>query len=286
MVNFSVVIPIKNEWHLVSTTLPTWFSLKPIDVVLCFDKPAHAKTVKMVKAVAEEHDRMEQTKIIEVPKNPEYIFHQAWVRRTGFRQADCDIILTGDIDQSVNNNCLKAVALAGRNKIGLASMQKFYMPKNIMHFYRTIIGTGYRWLSHLSAGRSFSGFTGLYAFFRPYWIETEPEEEIKKLVNPKQSVSGDVLISSDTTVSGEDVFLRNKMATKYRIINLSTIGAVSWRPDPVHDSYFAQRNRAIQSARKERSIIGAFIYAVSRALPYYFPIFIKERSRVSKLKVD
>jgi hypothetical protein len=272
-----------NEWQLVGTTLPTWFALNPEDVVLCFDKPAHAKTAKMVKKVAKKHRWLEKTKILEVSRNPEYTFHQAWVRRSGFREATSDVILTGDIDQSVNSHCLKAIAMAGKNQVGLASLQKFYVPKNFTQFYRTMVGTSYRWLSVLSAGQRFTGFTGLYAFYRPFWMETEPEEETKRLVNPKQSFSGEVSVAPDTIVSGEDVFLRKKMATKYQIRNLPAVGAVSWRPDPVHYSYFAQRNRAIQSARLRRSVIGAFIYAVTRALPYYFPLFMQERSRLQKL---
>ncbi len=278
MVKFSVVIPVKNEWFLIPTTLPTWFSLDPVDLVLCFDKPAHAKTVETVKAVTKKYNREEQTKIIEVARNPEYLFHQAWVRRSGFREATCDVILTGDIDQSVNQNCLKAVSLVGHNNIGLVSLQKFYMPKNIAQFYRTVVGTSFRLLSNLSAGHRFTGFTGLYAFYRPFWIETELEEEAKKIVSSKVWLSKENDTLPDMYVTGEDVFLRDKIATKYNVILLSTIGAVSWRPDPVHHSAFAKRNKAILASRKGRSTLGAFIYSVLNAYPDYFQIFIKERS--------
>ena len=144
-------------------------------------------------------------------------------------------------------------------------------------FYRTIVATGVRWQSHILRGRRFTGFTGLYAFHRPYWLETESEEQVQRLVNPKTLPIEKRVSSSSITVSGEDVFLRDCMAAKYSIIILPDIGAISWRPDPIHDSTFALKDQATIAARSGRSLFGALVYAISQIHPDYLIYFLQER---------
>lgn len=71
----------------------------------------------------------------------------------------------------MNRNCLKAVHLVGRDRVGLASLRKFYIPYSAGDFYRATVAAGLRWVGRLTGGRRFTGFTGLYAFCRPYWRE-------------------------------------------------------------------------------------------------------------------
>ena len=97
MVKFSIVIPIKNEIDLLPYTLPSYYELKPYEIIFCVDYPVDPRLKKNIIEISRFYDDI-QTRILEVKKNPDFRFHQAWVRRSGFREAKCDIILTADID--------------------------------------------------------------------------------------------------------------------------------------------------------------------------------------------
>ena len=86
MVEFSIVCPIKDEADLIPITLPSFYAVKPSEVVLCFDNPPHPKAFKVARRIAEKY-KDTPTKFVFVDRNPEYAFHQAWVRRKGFLEA-------------------------------------------------------------------------------------------------------------------------------------------------------------------------------------------------------
>jgi len=61
MRRFSVVIPVRNEWEFLPRTLPSWYRLNPEEVILCFDKLGHGKTMRIAKAIAEKHGMLDST---------------------------------------------------------------------------------------------------------------------------------------------------------------------------------------------------------------------------------
>ena len=212
--DFSVVVPIKDEVNLIPVTLPSYYALSPSEVILCLDKPAPSELLKVIDRVAKSCKAKDKTKVIEVKSHPAYRYHKAFVRRTGFRAAKHDIIVTGDIDLIVNGDVLKAVKLVGKDDVGFVSMAQPYYPfMGVKSFWRMVIDCLIRrfW---------YNTFTGLYALWKPYWLDTEKEEDIQKLPDPRSS---NALIIGRSSI-GEDSFLHQKMLTKHRVIYLRDIG--------------------------------------------------------------
>jgi hypothetical protein len=168
MVNFSIVCPIRDEVDLIPITLPSFYSTNPSEVVLCLDKPAPQKVVDVIEKVTDLLGVTRITKIIEVEHDKEYNWQQAHIRRTGFLKASNDIILTSDIDLVLDpriNNYLSLI----KNDVGLVSFNKVAYPPTI----RSAIGNAVQqFWKHES-------FTGLYAFSRKAWLETEDIEHLK-----------------------------------------------------------------------------------------------------------
>lgn len=190
MVDFSVVTLIKNENDLIPVTLPSYYGLKPSEVVLCFDKPAPKETLRVVKKVVRKHSSGIPTKIVEVARDPEYLFHQANLRRTGFRKATHNIILTGDIDLILDPKIRNYLQLI-RGKVGLVSFSKIGYPPTFRLALANLIAKLYK----LKAKQ---GFTGLYCFSKKAWLETEDVEHLKK-----------------QTTRGEDTHLHHYLTKKY-----------------------------------------------------------------------
>jgi len=204
-------MPVKDEHDLLRRSLPACYNVDPDEVVLCFDKPAPAKCIQVAQDISAKH-RSIKTRIVEVERNPQWRFHQAWVRRSGFRAAEHDRILTVDVDLIINRNVLKALDLVGKDDVGMVSCSKFYPIRGPLGFWRAVA-------YHLARRAHFAPFTGLYCIFRPYWLDSE-DEGIKSLEDPRTERA----LGSLAAV-GEDTYLRNCMVTRHRVLYLREVGA-------------------------------------------------------------
>jgi len=237
-VDFSIVVPVKDEVYLIPTTLPSYYAVNPSEVIICTDKPTPRKVRRVVQKVAVACDAMDITRIVEVERDSEYKYHQAWVRRTGFRKAKYDRILTVDADLVINKKVLKAVELVGKDNIGLVSCSKKYPYKGIQKIWRMITQKIVNLVYPIR-------FTGLYAIWRPYWLDSE-DEGIKRLRSPKRIMDG----SFEEVVFGEDVYLHNCLIKKHKGVYLRDVGAVCLTADAQDKPYvqfqsgryFASRN--------------------------------------------
>lgn len=237
-VDFSIVVPVKDEVDLIPTTLPSYYAVNPSEVIICTDKPTPRKVRQVVQKVAVACDALDITRIVEVERDPEYKYHQAWVRRTGFRKAKYDRILTVDADLVINKKVLKAVELVGKDNIGLVSCSKKYPYKGIQKIWRMITQKIVNLVYPIR-------FTGLYAIWRPYWLDSE-DEGIKRLRSPKKIMDG----SFEEVVFGEDVYLHNCLIKKHKGVYLRDVGAVCLTADAQDKPYvqfqsgryFASRN--------------------------------------------
>ena len=268
---FSVVVPVKNEVDLLMKTLQSYYAVDPSEVIICTDKPALRIVKKAVERVAAFSQAEDITKVIEVGRDPEWRFHQAHVRREGFHRSEYDRILTGDIDLVVNKNVHKALKLVGRSDVGLASLSKFRRPRNLQNFWSLTTVTFLRKVVHglLDPVRATTTFSGLYALWRPYWRESEPEEEIKRMVNPKQFYRGEKPdLKNAYIVSGEDTFLRDHMLRKYRCVYLKDIGAIDLGV-ATEDLPYIQFMKGQYFARQGRSTLVSVGRAILRAQPFY-----------------
>jgi glycosyltransferase involved in cell wall biosynthesis len=208
--DFSLVCPVKDEAKLLSTTLPSFYKIKPSEIVLCFDDPVSCEeTYNLCRKISQQY-RDVPTIFVNVEPNPEYMLNQAWVRRVGFRKAKHDRILTVDVDLVVNPQVLKAVALIGANNVGLVSCSKRYPHKGIQRFWLMVTEKIINFVYPIQ-------FTGLYALWRPYWLDTE-DDGVKNLTNTKNGLSTEVQ-------TGEDTYLRNCMNRKHRVLHLNSVSA-------------------------------------------------------------
>ena len=276
MTDFSIVCPVKDEVDLIPVTLPSFYAVSPTEVLLCLDKPAPTEVVNIIRRVAKQCDAEDKTRVIEVERNPEYRFHQAWVRRKGFLEANYDRILTTDIDLIINRNVLKAVEIVGKDNIGLVSLSKLHFPRGLVPFLRLmgewILKKYVHRFAEMYRGRGIAvtTFTGLYAIWRPYWLDSE-DEGIKRLVNPKQKLREGISIKwslRDFYAPGEDTYLRDCMEKKHRVVYLPDIGAIVLS-SPLEDHPDVQYMKGIYFALKGRNLVGALARAFLRLQPYY-----------------
>lgn len=272
MVEFSLVCPIKDEDEFIPLALPSFFAVNPSEIILCLDKPAPTKLKALICHVARNCHARHITRIIEVEKNPEYGYHQAWVRRRGFHEAMFPRILTTDIDIVMNRNVLKALEMVGNENIGLVSLSKFRYPNSIMHFLR-LYGSSImsKYVHHFAKayrgnGLSTTTFTGLYAIWKEYWLDSEPEEELKGLKSSKKSLEWEFHVVRAT---GEDTFLRDYMEKKHKVVYLPDIGGFVLT-DPMEDLPIVQFKKGIYFSLRGRNLLGALTRTFFRLQPHYF----------------
>ena len=277
---WSLVCPVwHNDIDLIPRTLPSFLNVNPTEIIICIDY-THTEIPNYVELADKVVDKVKniagnKVKILKVKRNDEYTFQQAWIRRAGFLKAKYDRVLTTDADLVINKNVLKAIALVGNNDIGLVSVSKLEPPKDLLSFLR-FFGKGIlqKYLhpfanAYRGYGIATSTFTGLYAIWRPYWLDSE-DEGIKKLVNPKQKLRGETKEWGiyDFYGVGEDTYLRDCMERKHRVVYLHDIGAkILTNPLEAHPD--VQYSKGIYFALRGRSLVGALTRTVFRLEPYY-----------------
>ncbi len=214
--SFSIVLPVKSEYQLLHSCLKSCYSVNPDEVIVCLDDPPHEKTLKEIQQISNNLGWSHKTRVITVPKNPEFHFHQAWVRREGFRKAKHDRILTVDVDLVINKNVLKALYLVGKDNVGFVSCLTTHTTRGALGLWRHI--------AFKIANKIHSpSYTGLYGLWRPYWLDSE-DDGIKLLEDARKASGGMTLI-------GEDTYLHNCMQVKHKCIHLSDYGGDCMRND-------------------------------------------------------
>ena len=214
---FSVVIPVRDEAELIEGCFRSVAALSPDEVIFCLDDPPHEMTVLEIMRLREALGFGKKVRILPVSRNKEYKFHQALVRRRGFLSACNDLILTVDIDNIVNQNVFRALELVGKDKIGFASCLTMHSAQGIFGVWRRL---GFL-LSDKLVG---PGLTGLYALWRPYWLQTSELETVKGLADARRA-------RGQLALDGEDAHLCREMARLYRCVHLPVYGARCVRDD-------------------------------------------------------
>jgi hypothetical protein len=246
---FSIVCPIRDETHLIPITLPSMYSVSPSEVILCLDKGTPKQVTDTIHETAKKCGAENITHLLYVDRNPEYRFHQAWVRRSGFNKARNDIILTLDIDTVLNPKVKNFINLVGKDNIRLVSFSKFSYP---ISFRKSIAWIIQRLYYHES-------FTGLYAFSKQAWLETEDVSSLKKI--PR----------------GEDTHLHKWLTRKYKALFVAGIKNVDFRPkETAKYQYLMGWNRwRIRKVPLWRIVPSAFLYF----RPYLLVGYLKARIR-------
>lgn len=267
---FSVVIPARNKADLVPKTLPSYINLEPSEVILCLDDPAPKDILDAISDTARLCGAEDMVKVIQVPKGG-WGDQQMKARRTGFLKAKNNHILTGDIDIVVNINVYKALKLVGKDDVGLASLTKLRVPHNLVGVYRFFGENFLRMVAHRVSKFGATSFSGLYAFWKPFWLDAEPLDVAKKYSMVKRKMRDrQKLHLQDFMRSGEDSHMRDCMEKHHKVVYLPDIGATVLT-DPLEDKPLIQYTKGIYFAvEKKRGNLVALGRAVLRAQPHYF----------------
>lgn len=275
MESFSIVIPIKGtkeEASFISRTLPYVYSIRPSEVILSIDKPTEDENIiPKIKSVIKSYHAEKITRILEIEKGKnDWKDQQMKARYTGFLEAKNNKILQVDIDLIINKNVLKVIELVGKNNIGLVSCNKLTLPYSLPNLYRTIVKV------ILSSFRK-ARFAGLYAVWKPFWLDVEPIDVAKKFTKTKNKIRNREPLELDDFLSkGDDSHLKDLMIKKYGCVYLKDIGALiltdDWENRP-----FIQFSKGIYFSHADRRMLPNLIKAIVRLQPYYFCGFVHGR---------
>ena len=274
MEKFSIVVPIRNEHKLAKRTLPTYIALNPDELIIVMDEPAPRETLYKVVDIVTECKFRDRTQLLFVPKGEGWNYQMAKVRRTGFIAAKNDVVFTGDIDCVVNDNCKKAINAVGKNNVAMASVTKFHRPNSLLNVYR-LMGHGFIKLyvhKLLGAGRFGAfPFSGQYALYKPYWLDTPEEiEDARKMFSVKQKMREGKMEVNEYGLSsmGEDIHMLEFMRKKYKTLYFSDIGAFVLS-DPYDNSPVIQFWKGMFFASKGRGLSVVLARSFLKAQPQY-----------------
>ena len=200
--------------RLLPRTLPSWLALGSDDVLIAADHPVDSALKDDATTIATSLGVPDSIKFIEVSADDRYRFHQAHVRRAGFLEAKHDAILTGDIDLVVKKSMVPAIAKVGTNGIGLVSFSKIRVVTSAAGAYRAV---AFLLKQKLLPPK----FVGLYAFWRPYWSETE-DDGIRYLKNPRTQTYQ----TAGLGILGEENYLYICMKRSYRCLHINSAYAL------------------------------------------------------------
>jgi hypothetical protein len=273
--DFTIVVAVsESDAGLVPRTLPAWLSLPAKEVILCVDRPTSGNLSGAIRAAARNDPRL---KMVEVARDPGWAFHQANVRRSGFKAATSDRILTGDIDVVPNAACLEAVSMVGTDNIGLVSVSKKRggggFGEAVRNFTRILV----------ASTSQKTRFTGLYALFKPFWQDSEVEEEVKMIPHPESPG----FYRGRFPYRGEDAILRDYMLTKHKVLYLSTVGGTDLRT-ALGDRPVGQVKLGVKYAREGRTmdyvLLRSLAYARPKTMGAYALVIAHERGTLAVIQ--
>ncbi len=259
---FSIVVPVKDEIGFLGPCLQSCVRLAPDEIIVATDKPADPRIRRLA-------DKVPQARVLEVERNEEYMFHQAWVKRKAFRDAKHDRILVVDVDLVVTKRCLKAVAMLGED-VALVSLSKLFNPKGLIRLIRSLFVL--LWVKLFPRGVS---TTGLYAVYRPSWMHAESQESLKRLRNPKRG---------GVVNYGEDTHMFDSIKKKYRIIALRDIGCLCLSDRDIEDIPYIQFETGRLLA--QRRFLTVFRWCVINMRPLVLKGYFYQRGRRSQTQAE
>lgn len=206
MVKFSVVMPVKDETDILKLSLPSIYALQPDEVIIPMEPSA--ESIEMVERIARKCGYQKKTRIIVLhEKTPDWRFRQAYARRRGFQEARNDLILTVDVDIIIDKNIKRYFSLI-KGDTKLVSFTKQSYPSNFRYIVAQLIHKVYKLIKH----RTYQSFTGLYAFSKKAWIETENTKSLKNI--PR----------------GEDTHLHEHLRREYKTVFIDNVKNLCLRP--------------------------------------------------------
>ena len=150
---WSVVLPVKDEIGYLHYSLPSIAKLHPSEIVLCLDygkghdAPLTLEEVKKNNLLGEierysvvvckEYDV--PLVVVHVKPKHSWRFFQAYVRRVGYLTASYDHIFTFDVDTIVTSEILKGFDLVGKNGVTFVTFRKKLNSQGLVQLFRSFL---------------------------------------------------------------------------------------------------------------------------------------------------
>lgn len=248
-VNFSVVMPIHNEEKFLYYSLPSIYRLKPDEVILIFDRCTD-NSLKVARKIAKCFKYLERTQFIELNEpSPEWKFRVAFLRRYGFKLAKNDIILNTDADTILDPKIRRYIKKIGKDNIALVSFGRRNYPITFQDFI-------FRLTSLINPK---IGFTGIYAFSKRAWLETEDQDKVKKIIR------------------AEDTHLKEAISDKYKTLFIKT-SSIHLRPEETKERHYIKGY--VYWAVKRNPIWKAFLHCIIYLRPQLLSGYIYARRKI------
>jgi glycosyltransferase involved in cell wall biosynthesis len=171
-------MPIHNEEDNLRYTLKSLFDLQPDEVIAVLDNCTdHSK--QMLEAYTRKTDyngRLQLLEIKEIPKDWNY--RVAYLFRHGYQAARNDTILTTAADIVLDQNIKRHILEFGRDDVKIMSFGLIPYPLDWIYFARKLIS--------LILPRS--TFSGVFLFSKKAWLETEREEDAKRVLRAQDTL--------------------------------------------------------------------------------------------------
>jgi glycosyltransferase involved in cell wall biosynthesis len=255
---FSIVMPIHNEQEFLPYSLPSIFYLKPDEVGLIFDRCTD-KSIEIAKKITEKFEYSKKTKFIELNNpSPDWKFRVAFLRRHAFKLAKNDVILNTDADTILDQKIIEYLHLVGKNGIALVSFSRTCYPLTFQNFIAKLVSSLIPKI----------GFTGIYAFSRKAWMETENQNAAKKIMR------------------AEDTHLHRAISKKYKTMFIKT-NTIHLRPEEKANRHFI-RGVTCWTVKHDSiwtTIIRSLIYLRPLLLAGYLHARLQDSTSSKKRKV-
>jgi glycosyltransferase involved in cell wall biosynthesis len=170
--SFTVVLPIHNEASMLPYTLRSIFDIQADEIIFGVDRCTDESEDLILDAAKHLHHQHKGSLILRrfTEKDGDgWGFRPAYLRRELYRMSSNDVIINTSADLRLDPNISSYLNLISNNNYGLLSFHYYEVPWNIQCFERALIT------------RFMPGFTGLLAFSKQAWLETEDIEELKKV---------------------------------------------------------------------------------------------------------
>jgi glycosyltransferase involved in cell wall biosynthesis len=247
--SFSVITPIHNEEEYLPYSLPSIYRLDPDEVILIFDRCTDGSRMVSEK-IAREMDFTHRTEFVEmIDPSPGWTFRKAFIRRYGYKLARNDLILNVDADMYLDPSINEHIQNVGRDGVGIVSFGYLDKPYSIRSFIKRIITSLF----------PFKGFSGLFAFSKRAWLNTESEESARRII------------------LSEDSHLCINIVRSYRrrFFNTRTLHL---RPNENTRRHF-MRGIAYWTTVRERSTLRMFLHSILMIRPAVLSGYLYAKSR-------
>jgi len=185
---FSIVMPIHNEEKNLPYSLPRILDLEPDEIIIILDR-CNDKSKNVIQTIIKKNGYVKRIKLlVRNDQTPDWKYRVAYLFREGFKATENDSILTMAADIVLDPKIKLSFSELNKNNVKLISFGLKYHPMDIQYFLKRLV-------SFLFPSK---GFSGVFLFSKKAWLETENQNEVKKILK------------------SQDTFLSNSIKRKYQ----------------------------------------------------------------------